>query len=311
MLKKSGLMLLLIAALAGCKKDENDDAKLDSNVEQFNDDASLYNAESDQIQNDLNVIVQDETEFGRVGKSAGITSDLCGITIDKSQIAQKTLLFIFDGVTPCLSPSRTRAGKVKVQLTSGTSWSNPNAVLTYTFINFKVVRLKDNQSVTLNGTKTVKNVNGSNWLSFLSGAATIKYQERSLNLQATFNGGSAANWNVARVTEWSYRPSDQRITFKANGDSTLGGIANVDSWGTNRFGTPFTTYYTKSLLSNTYCGLWRPNSGTLVHSINNDLFTLTLGTDQQGNPINLDCAYGYKVTWVGANGNTLSVVESY
>ena len=73
----------------------------------------------------------------------------------------------------------------------------------------------------------------------------------------------------------------------------------------------FTTYYSKSFLSNTYCGLWRPNSGTLAHSINNDLFTLKLGTDQQGNPTNLDCAYGYKVTWVGANKNTLSVVESY
>ena len=176
----------------------------------------------------MNVIVQDETEFGRVRKSAGITSDLCGITIDTSQIVQKTLLFNFDGITPCLSPSRTRAGNVKVQLTSGTSWSNANAVLTYTFINFKVVRLKENKIVTLNGTKTVKNVNGSDWLSFLSGTATIKYQERSLNLQATFNGGSVANWNVARVTECSYRPSDQRITFKVNGNSTLEGFANVD-----------------------------------------------------------------------------------
>ena len=57
-----------------------------------------------------------------------------------------------------------------------TSWSNANAVLTYTFINFKVVQLKENKSVTLNGTKTVKNVNESDWLSYLSGLDTIKYQ---------------------------------------------------------------------------------------------------------------------------------------
>lgn len=307
--------MVTVAAMLGvtftsCKKDEKD-AELDAKFRQFNEDSQFMKGEADQADSDINNALSEIPSFG---KGAGVmSSPLCGVTIDSSQIAQKILFFNFDGVTPCFSPSRTRDGQIKVQLTSGNLWSDVNAVLTLTYINFKVTRLYDNRSITFNGVKTLKNINGNNWLGFLLGTSTLKYQERAFNINVLFDNGATALWNSARLTQWSYTPSGAnapRINFTSNGDTTLNGFSNVDSWGINRYGQNFTTYYNVPLVSNTYCGLWRPNSGKLTHDVASSTFELELGVDQSGNPTPYACAYGYKVTW-NVNGNTYVRILSY
>lgn len=319
---KVSLMLVtaVLLVVSACKKEDKseDKAQLDAKVSQFNSDANNYKSESDQADNDINNSLSSIPAFGRVAEGAAIlSSPLCGVTIDSSQIANKILFYNFDGQTPCFSPSRTRSGQIKVQLTSGAHWSDQNAILTLTYTNFKITRLSDNKSITFNGVKTLKNINGNNWLGFLTSTATLKYQERALNIAVTFDNSLSATWNSARTTEWSYvqattNPSIPyaHIIFTAKGDTTLNGYSNVDSWGINRFGETFTTNYTSPILSNTYCGLWRFNSGELVHHINSSVFTLTLGLDQNGNPTPYACAYGYKVSW-NVNGNANSVILSY
>lgn len=309
----SGLVLTCIIAgmtLSSCKKDDKD-SELNSEFKQFNEDSQFMKGEVDQADNDINGALGDIPSFGKV---AGVLSDpLCGATIDSSLIAQKILFFNFDGVTPCFSPSRTRHGQIKVQLTTGNYWSDVNSILTVTYINFKVIRLYDNRSITLNGVKTLKNINGNNWLGFLLGTATLKYQERAFNINVLFENGATALWNSARITQWTYSPSgpnSPKINFTVNGDTTLNGFSGVDSWGINRFGQNFTTYYNTPLVSNTYCGLWRPNSGQLTHNVSNSDFSLLLGVDQNGNPTPYACAYGFKVTWT-VNGNTYVRILTY
>jgi len=311
-------MLTLFAFISSCKKKEDDGLLLDSKVQQFNSDANNYKAEVDQADNDINNALSEIPAFGKGGHTPGILSSaLCGVVIDSSQISQKILFFNFDGSTPCFSPSRTRAGQIKVQLTSGTHWSDPGSVLTLTYIDYKIVRLSDNKSISFNGVKTLKNINGNNWLGFLLSTTSLKYQERAFNINVTFNDNLQATWNSARTTEWNYVQASTNpsipyahITFTAKGDTLLSGFANVDSWGINRYGYNFTTYYTKPLLSNTYCGLWRFNSGELIHHITTSDFKLTLGVDQNGNPTPHTCAYGYKVSWT-SGGKNGEVVLSY
>lgn len=301
---------ILISAFPSCVKEE-DKAKLDAQTEQFNSDADKYKEESDQADSDINNSVNDNGSFG--GRVGGVlSSPLCGVTIDSSQLSQKILFYNFDGITPCFNPSRTRGGQIKVQLTTGNSWNDAGSVLTLTYNNFKVTRLSDNKSIMFNGQKTLKNVNGHNFLGFLAGTSTYKYQSRAFNVNVTYDDGSTAVWNRAYVTEWLYTPTAPHspIVFTGEGDTTLNGFSSVDTWGTNRYGQGFTSYYSAPYVSNTYCGLWRPNSGTLTHHLNNADFTLTLGVDQSGNATTLDCAYGYKVTWT-INGTTNNVVLSY
>ncbi len=307
--------MLTLALVTSCKKKEEDKAQLDSETQQFNDDANNYQSESDQADNDINNSLDEISGFGR--KSSTLSSELCGVTIDSSQIAQKILYFNFDGVTPCFSPSRTRSGQIKVELIAGNLWADAGAVLRLTYINFKITRLSDNKSIKFDGIKTLKNINGNNWLGFIAGTATLKYQSRAFNVLVTFDNGSTATWNTAHITQWSYTPASSSayniayITFTATGDTTLNGFNNVSAWGTNRFGNPFTRYYTNTLVSNTYCGLWRPNAGEIVHNVNSKNFTLTCGVDQSGNPTPYACAYGFKVSWVDGNGNNQSVILSY
>jgi hypothetical protein len=309
-LKLAAMALMLSVAFVSCKKDEKD-PELDGNFRQFNRDSQLMNDEIDQADSDINSTLSDIPAFGKV---AGVlSSPMCGATIDSSQIAQKILFFNFDGVTPCFSPSRTRHGQIKVQLTSGTYWSDVNAVLTVTYINFKIVRLFDNRSITLNGVKTLKNINGNNWLGFFLGTSTLAYQARASNINVLYDNGATAVWNIARTTQWTYTPSglnSPRINFTSNGDTLMNGFTQVDSWGINRFGQNFTTYYKAPLLSNTYCGLWRPNAGKVTHDVSGSIFELELGLDQSGNPTPYACAYGYKVTW-SSGGNSYVRILSY
>jgi hypothetical protein len=243
---------------------------------------------------------------------------MCGVTIDSSQIANKILFYNFDGVTPCFSPSRTRGGQIKVELISGNAWKDAGAVLKLTYINFKVTKLSNNKSITFNGVKTLKNVNGINWFTFLFSTSTFKFQERALNVQVTFSDGTQATWNSARVTTWDYIQANVTpgipygyVKFTSNGDTTLNNLSNTDSWGMNRFNQPFHTVYQAPWVSNTYCGVWRPVSGGLTHQVGVNNLTLELGVDQNGSPSNLNCAYGYKVSWTPNGGSTQSLVLSY
>lgn len=305
------------AFFSSCLPNRNN-AQLDANIEQHNKDANTYKSELDQADNDINNTLSDIPAFGKAEDGTEIfSSPLCGVTIDSSDIAQKILYFNFDGVTPCFSPSRTRSGQIKVQLTTGNHWSDQGSVLTETFTNYKITRMSDNKSVTFNGVKTLENINGNDWIGFLLSTSTLSYRERAFNIDVTFDNNQHAIWNSARTTELSYVQANTvpgipyaHIAFSANGDTSLNGFTTVDSWGINRFGSPFTTYYNSEINSNTYCGLWRFNSGELVHHVDSADFTLTLGVDQNGNPSTLACAYGFKVAWSNGN-NSYDVVLSY
>ncbi len=299
-------------SLQSCKKDEKE-AQLNEEFKQFNDDSNDFKNENDQVDDDVNNGVS-ETSIARYAR---VHSDpLCGVTIDSSQLAQKILFFNFDPAYSCFSPSRTREGTIKVQLTSGNYWSDANSVLTLTYMDFKVTKQSNNKWIRLNGVKTLRNVNGHDWLGFLNGTASISYESRAFNIAVEYDNGQTAVWNSARQSEWNYNATGTpnnlpMFYFSCNGDTALNGYNTVDSWGTNRFGQPFTTYYSNAWNSDSYCGFWRPTSGQLTHVVNNANFVLTLGVTPSGSPANAaTCAYGFKVDWT-VNGNTQTAILSY
>ncbi|CAN5472231.1 hypothetical protein BH11BAC1_BH11BAC1_26880 [soil metagenome] len=316
---KNQLILICLAAMIGlsvsCKKKETEDsAALDEKTKTFNDDGDRYKNASDGANDDVNAAIDQVPSMGRmVRPPVGTFATPCGFTIDSTQLSNKILFLNFDGVTYCGSPSRIRDGQIKVQLTHGAFWGEVGAVLTITYINFKVTYFINNQphTVNFNGAKTLENVNGHDWLGWLAGTATIKYRERALNITVDFDGGNNAVWNSARLTTWNYNPSTTDITFTAFGDSTVDGHANTDSWGSNRYGYAFTTYYTTSIISDTHCGLWRPTSGELVHHVNGKDYTLTLGVNPDGSAHSGACGYGWKITWTPDGGSTTSKVFIY
>jgi hypothetical protein len=305
------IAFLLLFQLAACKKDDQqaEDGQLDEQSRQHNDDSNLFLSESDQSDNDINAVLKDIPAFGRVAGTDVIP--VCGMTVDSSQVAQHILTLLFDSATVCPNPDRLRSGQIRVELTSGAYWRDPGAVLTVTYLHYGVTRVSDGRFVILNGTKTLTNVNGNNWTGFLAGTDTLLYRSRALGVSAQFSGGNSATWNLARTTSWWYAPLTQKITFSADGDTTISGYPRTGSWGVNRFGYTFNTYYNQALEANSSCGFYRPVRGTLTHHVRLSNFILTFGVDQDGNWLGGACAYGYKVAWTIGNGTLVTAVFSY
>jgi hypothetical protein len=310
-----GVLLLSSSIVTSCKKREKEIA-MDEETKQFNEDANEIKSESDNVDNDINSSINNTSIGGRT--SASYSSELCGVTIDSSQIANKILFYNFDGSTPCFSPSRTRGGQIKVELINGNSWKDVGAVLKLTYINFKITKLSNNKSIQFNGVKTLKNVNGINWFTFLTSASNFKFQSRALNVNVTFENGDQAIWNSARITTWDYIAANVTpgipygyVKFTSNGDTIRNNVSNIDSWGTNRNGQIFQTYYQSPWVSNSYCGFWRPVSGNLSHQVGIYNLGLQLGVNQNGDPSTLNCAYGYKVSWTPLGGTVQTVINSY
>jgi hypothetical protein len=325
MKRKSFLPLFIVVAFLGifsaCKKDDDNPQEpvqkdpLDQQFKTYNEDAHNYKAESDAADSDINASLT-STSLGRLpqGVINPFSALPCGCTsIDSTQIANKILIYHFsdidsngDTIYCGTNPRRTRSGDIKVQLMPGhNSWSEIGAVLEFTYIDYKVTRSKDLKFINFNGAKSLTNINGNNWLAFFTGTGNLKYKERAYNVQVSFSSGLTATWNTAHMSEWSYVPTTQVVTFNAIGDTSISTYNNVSAWGVNRFGHNFITNYNSPWTSNTFCGLWFPKSGELVHYVNNSTFTITLGVDAAGNTAG-GCPYGFKVVWVGPSGtNTL------
>ena len=318
---KKPILLMTVATLglalsfSSCKRVKE---LLDPNIEQHNEDSNDLKTEMDQIDDDINNVINDMPGFGKTDETGQtFSSAMCGASIDTSEIDQNILYFNFDGTTPCFSPSRTRSGQIKVELTGGDHWYEAGAELTQTFIDYKITRLSDDRSVEFDGTRTLENVNGYDWWEFLLGNQTILYRARMVGMDVTFDNNQTALWSTARTAQWAYMPNANDpdipvayLTFTANGDTTIDGHANTDSWGVNRYGSDFVSYLNSAITSNSYCGYWRPILGELIHEVDNNEYSLTLGVDQDGNASTLDCAYGFKVAW-DINGEANEQVFSY
>jgi hypothetical protein len=230
-----------------------------------------------------------------------------------TSVGPKSIRLSYDGVTPCGNPSKSKGGKITFTLVNGSRWSQQNSVLNVVFDNYKVVRLSDQKSWNFNGSKTIKNIRGTNWAGFQAQTDSLLYQERAKNMTVQINNSGTVNYNIARTTTWKYvvKPNREYIQFAATGDTTIDGLTNVDSWGTSRFQTSFTNQFLSRLVSNTYCWLWRPTAGEIQHKSNGNTLTLKYGVNEAGQSDVRECAYGWRITWTANNGTSGDRIISY
>lgn len=305
-------ILLLGLSLAACKKD--DDTKVEEPNQQLvtqAEDNNELKMEGDQANTDVTDAIEN---FASINGRVNTTKVICGCSIDS--VGEKTIRLSYDGSTPCGSPSRTRGGTITFTLVRGTRWAQQGSMLNITLNNYKVTRMSDQKSWTFNGTKTLTNVRGTNWLEFLARTDSLLYRERSSNMVCNIakdNSTATVSYNIARTTTWKsvQAPNRSFIQFAAMGDTTIEGLANVDIWGTGRFGSAFTNQFLERFLSDTYCNLWRPRGGKMQHKSPGGSITITYGVNEQGQTDTRDCAYGWKVNWNLSNGAQGEKVMSY
>ncbi len=294
------LAAMFIACLIFTSCVKKKDAITDPNAKQHNDDVSNTKSESDNLNTDINNVLKDIPAFGKTDETEAY--NICGVSnVDTTSTPHPTVTFTFDGTTACGSPSRIRSGTVKVELIQGAKWSDAGAKLRVTHTNYKVVYQNlNNHYLIFNGVKYLTDVNGFNWIDIYFGTSQVTIKERSDNMTVTFENGDIASWNTARLSTWGL--AGGQVYAIVNGDSLSGGKI-IDSWGTTRFGTHFTTEMITPWKSGTACGWWRPTQGKYTSTTDNFSITATFGVDRNGNAVTSGCgAYGLKLEWDYSSG---------
>lgn len=301
-----GLMAMtFVFFIASCKKESANSNDYSTETATQSDDQSRFSGEVDAVANDANVII--ETTSGFTGRLYDLNSLICDATVAVDTVSNpRTITITYNG-TNCLG-NRTRTGVIVLSMAQGVRWSTAGAALNVTFQNYKVTRLSDNKSITINGTQTYTNVSGG-LLVNLPVLNTITHTITSSDMSVTFDNGSQRAWQVARQRVFTY---NNGVVITITGTHSENGINGIAEWGTNRFGRAFTTAITEPVVLKQDCS-FRAGSGMVVHTTPVFTASTTFGLDSNG--VATSCPgsgnYYMKVSWTGPAGNTRTVLLPY
>lgn len=303
-----------IIIIAGCKKKEEPAPVTPPPIVSPTDSASQTTRASDQtnVENESNQAMDEaNSALGQVSTTREIQA--CGYTIDSSQKLIGKITLNYDGA-PCNGKIRT--GSITIQLpyngTTITTWSTIGAKAILTFNNYKVLYVSNNKYMTYNGTHSVTNVNGGGWVQLYLGTPIVN-KVRS-NMQISFNGGTAIEWNSAKLRTLTYTGGVLKVTMA--GDTTIGNYDDVAMWGINPMGDHFTidvpTDYTYDIINpGTNC-IAKPLTGVIKYYGVTHVITLTYGVDVNGYTVLPGvCPYGFSFSWTDAQTITHQVVLPY
>lgn len=299
-------LLALTLFFSSCKKEgstSNEDLSAETST--HSDDQSRFSAEADAAANDANTVL--ELTAGFTGKPGDLQSVFCDATVVVDTSGNpRTITVTFDG-TNCLG-NRTRTGVIILSMPQGTRWNQPGASVSLTFQNYKVTRVRDNKSLTFNGTMTYTNVSGGLLIN-LPNLNNITHTASSSNMSVTFDNGTQRTWQVARQRVYTY---SNGVVITINGLHSENGVTGITEWGTNRYGRTFTTRIDQPVVLRQDCA-FRVGSGKVVHTTPAYTASTTFGLDAAGNPTACpgNSNYYMKVEWTGQGGNTRTVILPY
>jgi hypothetical protein len=304
MLIHTAALCCAVLIFISCQKNA---ASVDYNTEStiHSDDQNRISIEVDAVANEANLLLEATSGFS--GKTQNPQSQICDATVAVDTANNpKTITITYNG-TNCLG-NRSRTGVIILSMAQGVRWRDAGAQLNISFQNFKITRLSDNKSITLNGTQTYTNVTGGILIQ-LPALGTITHTIASSNMSVTFDNNSERTWQVARQRVFSY---NNGIVITITGLHSQNGINGIAEWGMNRFGNAFTTAITQPLLLKQNCS-FRPGSGQVEHTTSLFTATVSLGLDANGNPTGCPgtAPYYLKVVWTNPAGNTRSALLPY
>lgn len=298
------LALFVFAGFISCKKEKNSNAE-NTEISAHSDDQSVFSAEVDAATNDASAALEATVLFSSREMGGLDTIKVCGgyITWDIASDPQIATI-TYDG-SNC-DGSRKRSGSVTVAMAKDTKWKNAGASVIVTYNNLKITRLRDQKSITINGSQTYTNVSGG-LLVKLSLQQPVIHTIASEGLSIAFDNGTQRTWKVAKKREFTY---DNGVVLSVSGNHTEGDVEHIAEWGTNRLGTAFTTSTVEPLVIRQDCE-FRLTAGTVKHTVGNVSATATFGLDASGNPVTCPSNFFYKIVYTGPNGNSISFIFPY
>lgn len=295
-----------------------------ANLQVQADDESRVSNETDAVTNDVNLTMSSPGASAVTGagyrsgiETAGanpISSLICDATITlDTTVSPKTITITYNGSTNC-SMTRVRTGVVVITLpASGQRWSTGGAQITVNIQNLKITRLRDNKTITLNGTHVYTNVSGGSLSNLALGGdvTSITHTIVGDSMQITFDDGSQRLWNAARQRVYTYNDGYVVTTTGLHSDGTNQGIVE---WGTTRYGNTFETLITTPMVISQSCS-FRLTSGA-IEILRPDISTntnVTFGLDSTGKATSCPGtgSYYYQAVWQGPGGRSGSIILPY
>ncbi len=305
------VIALLAVSFTSCKKDKDNSnnsntSDYTSQLSNQTEDQAQVSGSVDEIADDANSILDDHPSVnGRLNNLA------CNATVVVDSLSDpKTITITYNG--PNCAGNRIRNGVVILSMPLAVHWVDQGAVLTMTFSNLHITRVRDGRSITINGTNTYTNVSGGclRDLATLGSSITHEIATTGNGITVTFDNGSNRNWQIAKRRIFSY---NNGIVITTTGIHTDGTLNDISEWGTNRFGNTFVTEIIVPMVVRQDCD-FRLVSGEVKHDRLVADVVVTFGLDAQGIPTTCPGANGtyyYKLVWTGANGVVNTVVLPY
>ncbi len=300
----------LLISFSACKKtDTNDTNNNNSDNDQttHSKDESRVSSGTDDMADDANAIIDNVASFNGRPAGAAFLPLPCNadFTLDSTATLRR-LTVVFHG-SNCYGTT-TRTGILVLTMPLAQHWGDVGAVLTTEAQNFKITRVADGKSITINGTSTITNVSGG-YLYQLATSGPIIHQLASNGINITFDNGAQSTWQMSRRRTFSY---NNGIVVTVTGTHTEGSFTDISEWGTDRFGGAFTTRITQPLIVRQDCN-FRLVSGEVLHNGTWGTIVSTFGLDASGAPVTT-CPTGFfyfKTVWTGPNGASGSIIYPY
>jgi hypothetical protein len=205
--------------------------------------------------------------------------------------------------------NRTRTGSITITVPKGVHWADVGATVSITIDNLKITRVRDNKTITFNGSKTITNVTGG----LLKDLATLQTVTHTIaaNLTITYNNGKTSEWNASKQRIFTY---NNGVVITTTGTHSDGTNSNVAEWGTNRYGVSYESLITMAKVIEQSCD-YRLTGGAneIINNNNGATATITYGLDSTGAPTGCPGSGTYyaELVYVGPSGKTYTYIFPY
>jgi hypothetical protein len=285
------------------------------------DDETQVSTELNNAENDVNNSLNASAAFSgttTTGASSGIETaggpvsividySICDATVTTDTADGLRQLVITYNGSNC-SGARTRTGVVTISIPVGTHWRDTGAVVTVNIDNLKITRIRDNKTITINGTYTFTNVTGG-LLRDLATRGTITHTITANDVTIEFADSATRTWSVSKQRQFTYNDGVVETTTGTHSDGTN---TDISIWGTNRYGNSFEQLIVQPMVIAQSCD-WQLTSGETETIRPAVTLNITYGLDSDGNPSGCPTAgnyYYYKAVWTVGN-KTYTFIAPY
>ena len=303
-------VIAISVTFTSCKKSDTATDNTDQ-LATHSEDQSRFSNETDASLNDENAAIESYTAF--TGRPQNVLAPPCDATILLDSTATlRRITITYNGIQ-CPGALRIRTGTVVLTMPLGQHWRDQGAVLTTTITNFKITRVSDNKSITINGVRYNTNVTGGRliFLGAPGGLTQIIHEITSQNMSVTFDDGSVRTWQVGKRRTFTGNFNTNTMVITTIGIHTDGLITGISEWGTNRFGNAFVTSITQPMVIRQDCG-FRLTGGQVTHQRLLATAVVTFGLDVTGAAVACPVGVYYlKIVWTNSNGVIRTVILPY